>query len=178
MNTKSKLLATSAMSLAGVLLLSGFAVADPGSASTTPAGKIVIAHMAQGGHSGGGSGGMHSGGMMGKQMMHGRKMDKSMMGGHGMDRSMMQGHMMQGQKMHGGRGGHGMRVVPARHLTVDDTKHYFEHHLKNMGHKRLKVGEVKQLDEDSIVAEIVTLDGSLVQRFKVDRHTGAVSMTD
>jgi len=39
---------------------------------------------------------------------------------------------------------------------------------------RLKVGEVKEKDADTITADIVTLDNSLVQRFIVDRHTGAL----
>ena len=38
--------------------------------------------------------------------------------------------------------------------------------------KRLKVGEVKQAGDDKIVADITTVDGSLVQRLEVDRHTG------
>ena len=37
---------------------------------------------------------------------------------------------------------------------------------------RLKVGEVKEKDADTITADIVTKDNSLVERFIVDRHTG------
>ena len=44
--------------------------------------------------------------------------------------------------------------------------------------KRLKVGEVKEADDDTIVAEIVTQDGSLVQRLKVDRHTGQMQQVE
>jgi hypothetical protein len=45
-----------------------------------------------------------------------------------------------------------------------------ERYLKQQSNPRLKVGEVKE--KDTITAEIVTADGSLVQRFKIDRHTG------
>ena len=31
---------------------------------------------------------------------------------------------------------------------------------------------LEKKDEDTIIAEIVTNDGSLVDRFEVDRHTG------
>ncbi len=40
------------------------------------------------------------------------------------------------------------------------------------GNERLKVGEVKEKDADTITAEIVTKDNSLVERFIFDRHTG------
>jgi hypothetical protein len=36
------------------------------------------------------------------------------------------------------------------------------------------VGEVKEADDDRIIADITTVDGSLVQRFEVDRHTGTM----
>ncbi len=38
-----------------------------------------------------------------------------------------------------------------------------------------KVGEVKEKDADTITADVVTKDNSLVQRFIVDRHTGEFS---
>ena len=40
--------------------------------------------------------------------------------------------------------------------------------------KRLKVGEVEGLDDDAISSQIVTVDGSLVESYKVDRHWGAI----
>ena len=46
------------------------------------------------------------------------------------------------------------------------------------GNKRVKLGEVTEADDDTIVAEIVTQDGSLVQRFKVDRHTGFMQQAE
>ena len=40
------------------------------------------------------------------------------------------------------------------------------------GNSLLKVGDVKEQDADTIVADIDTQDNSLVQRFVVNRHTG------
>jgi hypothetical protein len=40
------------------------------------------------------------------------------------------------------------------------------------GNERLKVGDVTRTDDDTIVAEIVTVDDSLVQRLEIDRHSG------
>ena len=37
----------------------------------------------------------------------------------------------------------------------------------------LKVGDVRS-DDGTITADIVTVDNSLVQRLRVDRHTGAI----
>jgi hypothetical protein len=46
--------------------------------------------------------------------------------------------------------------------------------LTLVANPNLKVGEVTEKDDQSILAEIVTKDGSLVQRFQVDRRTGAM----
>ncbi len=58
-------------------------------------------------------------------------------------------------------------------LSTDDVKKRFEGWLTWQGNPRLKVGEVKEKDVETIEADIVTKDNSLVQRFAVDRHTGA-----
>jgi hypothetical protein len=57
-------------------------------------------------------------------------------------------------------------------LTVDDVKARVERWLAWRGNERLKVGDVKEKDADTITADVVTKDNSLVQRFIVDRHTG------
>jgi hypothetical protein len=57
-------------------------------------------------------------------------------------------------------------------LTTDDVKSRMERWLTWRGNPRLKVGEVKEKDADTITADIVTKDNSLVQRFIIDRHTG------
>ncbi len=57
-------------------------------------------------------------------------------------------------------------------LSTDDVKARVERWLAWRGNARLKVGEVKEKDADSITADIVTKDNSLVERFIFDRHTG------
>lgn len=58
-------------------------------------------------------------------------------------------------------------------LSVDDVKARVERWLAIRGNSRLKIGEVKEKDADTITADVVTKDNSLVQRFIVDRHSGA-----
>lgn len=57
-------------------------------------------------------------------------------------------------------------------LSTDDVKSYFERAIAWQGNPRLKVGEVKEKDADAIVADIVTKDNSLAERFIVNRHSG------
>ena len=57
-------------------------------------------------------------------------------------------------------------------LTTDDVKSRMERWLDARGNARLKLGEVKEKDADTITAVIVTKDNSVVERFIVDRHTG------
>ena len=55
-------------------------------------------------------------------------------------------------------------------LSVDDVKKYVEQMIDN---PRLKVGDIKEKDTDTITAEVVTKDkDALVQTFAFDRHTG------
>ncbi len=55
-------------------------------------------------------------------------------------------------------------------LSTDQVKSYFDRMIRN---PNLKVGDVKEKDADTIVAEVVTKEGnSLVQRIDVNRHTG------
>ena len=98
----------------------------------------------------------------------------------------MKGHGMGGQgKMAPGMGGQGKmapgmgpRVVPIKHLSIDDVRHFLEHRLDGQGYKRLIVGTVEENDNGAIVAEIVTAEGSLVQHLEVDRHTGLIKQID
>ena len=57
-------------------------------------------------------------------------------------------------------------------LSTDNVKTYMERWLAWQGNPRLKVGDVKEKDADTIVADIVTKDNSLVQRFVINRHRG------
>ena len=57
-------------------------------------------------------------------------------------------------------------------LTVDDVRANFEQHLQGRGNDRLKVGTVSELDDNTIIAEIVTVDDSLVRKIQIDKATG------
>jgi hypothetical protein len=57
-------------------------------------------------------------------------------------------------------------------LTIDDVKNYLGRWIAWQGNSRLKVGDVNEKDADTIVADIVTKDNSLVQRFVINRHNG------
>jgi hypothetical protein len=67
------------------------------------------------------------------------------------------------------------RVTPRMDLSTDDVRSYFEGQLAAEGNKRLKVGKVQALDDNTIEAQIVTVDGSLVEGYRFDRHTGAIA---
>jgi hypothetical protein len=129
-----------------------------------------------------GRGSMDSGvcmmhGRMGSDMM--RQMGQGMMGSgmmEGMGSSMMQGMgsgMMQGGASSGMGALFGSRVRPLMNLSVEDVRGYLSSRLERLNNKRLKIGELKS-DDGTITADIVTVDNSLVQRLKVDRHTGAI----
>jgi hypothetical protein len=95
-------------------------------------------------------------------------MGPGMMGpGYGMGPGMMYGPGYQGP----GYGGQGQQLD----LSTDDVRSYFERQLAAGGNKRLKVGKVEALDDNTIQAQIETVDGSLVATYKVDRHTGAIA---
>lgn len=132
----------------------------------------VLAH-GSGGNSGSMMGPGYGQGMMGQgsgghMMSPGTMMSPGMMMGHG---SGMMGRGMMGS-------GYGHRVVPRQDLSVDDVRHYFEDLLMRRGNKRLKLGEVTEKDKNTFVAEIVTKDGSLVDKFEVDRHSGRMNRVD
>ncbi len=118
--------------------------------------------------------GMMQGGM-GPGMMQGG-MGPGMMQG-GMGPGMMQGGMgsgmMQGGMGSGGGAIFGSRVTPMMNLSVDDVRGYLAVQLDLLNNKRLKVGDIKS-EDGTITADIVTIDNSLVQRLKVDRHTGII----
>jgi len=97
-----------------------------------------------------------------------------MMGqGHGM---MGQGHdMMSRGFRHGFKGDcdqEGKTAARNLDLSVADVKTLLEGRLIRRGNDRLKVGKVEQKDDNTIVAEIVTVDNSLVDRYEIDRKTG------
>ena len=84
---------------------------------------------------------------------------------------------MQGSAAHGMASVFGSRVTPMMNLSVEDVQAYLTAQLDRLKNKRLKVGDTK-IDAGTITADIVTVDNSLVQRLKVDRHTGAIEYQD
>jgi hypothetical protein len=126
---------------------------------------------------GGGRQGMGGSNMDHCMMMHGG-MGPSMMGGQ-MGRGMMMRPGMMGSGTMQGSGGPGMgalfgsRVRPIMNLSIDDVRGYLALRLDRLNNKRLKIGDIKS-DDATITADIVTVDSSLVQQLKVDRHTGMI----
>lgn len=168
------------------LLASGFVLAIAGSAQAQP----YFGPGMMGGYGGYGGPGMMGGGYGGPGMMGGGygpgwgMTGPGMMGGYGPCAGamapgmmgygggygpgwMMQGHgpaMMEYGGRYGNRGDLG--------LSVDQVKAYLTQMIRN---PNLKVGEVKEKDADTIVAEVVTKDkDALVQRLEFNRHNGFV----
>ncbi len=154
MKTFRKSLTATATGIALIVSLAAPSLADMGAARSGGAGNLQPAHMSQGQGAGPKQQQGHMG-MMGQGMMGSGMMGSGMMGS-----------------------GFGDRVVPNQDLTTDDVRHFFEHRLERHGNKRLKLGEVTEADDDTIVAEITTVDGSLVQRLEVDRHSGQMKQVD
>ena len=146
--------------------VAGTAIALIVGAALLGSGAAATAHPSGGwGMMGGnGPGGMH--GMMrgnGPGWMHGRGTDTNNDFGPQNCPGFQSGRMGMGPFSQQGN----------LNLSTDDVKKRFEGWLTWQGIPRLKVGEVKEKDADTIEADIVTKDNSLVQRFAVDRHTGA-----
>lgn len=66
-------------------------------------------------------------------------------------------------------GGPGAPPLP-RDLSAGDVEHMLAHQLGWSGNPNPKLGAVEERDADTIVADIVTKDGSLVQRLEIDRE--------
>jgi len=124
-------------------------------------------------------------GMMGGGYGPGYGMGPGMMGGYGPGYMPGPGMMGCGRGYGPGwmmRGGYGpgmMGYGPGYYgnqgnlnLTTDQVKSYLEQMIRN---PNLKVGDVKEKDADTIVADIVTKDkNDLVQRLDFNRHNGFV----
>jgi hypothetical protein len=108
-------------------------------------------------------------GMMGHGMMGPSMMGHGMMGQSQMP---MMGPGMMGEGQMGQGMGPGMMQSLAKDLSAADVQHMLEHQLAWQGNPNLKLGKVEETNADTIVAEVVTKDGSLVQKFEVNRHTG------
>ncbi len=122
---------------------------------------------------GGSQPGMMGGGMMGGGM--GSGMGPSMMGHGMMGQGMIGGGMMGGGMMGGGDGSIVMRPAPIQ-LTVADVTYNLERILTRRDNPHLKLGSVADKDADTIVGEIVTTEGSLVERYEVDKQSGVAKL--
>jgi hypothetical protein len=85
--------------------------------------------------------------------------------------------MMNGQSdMPGMMGGQGMLLGTPHgtpeEMTEDRVRALLEQQLTNLGNPRLKLGEIGTASDGSITAEIVTVDGSLVQKLAFNRYPG------
>jgi hypothetical protein len=139
--------------------------------------------------------GMMPRGMMSPEMMQG--MMESMMRGtaegvarglvgamaavHGMEPEIgpSEGMGPQGMRQHGMMHSRGVGPAllygpPAEGITVERARAMIEGALTWHGNPRLKLGTVEEQDEDTIIAEILTVDESLVQRLAMDRTTGEI----
>ena len=128
--------------------------------------------------------GMMGQGMMGSGLMTGpgqamtpcfvmmpMMMAPAMMGPGTMGPGMM-GPGMMGPGMMGLGTPQGGAAQLERDLSKDDVRTKLEKHLTALGNPRLQVGPVTETDDNTVAAEIVTKDGSLVEKLMIDRHTG------
>lgn len=89
----------------------------------------------------------------------------------GTDHGAMMGLVAGGCPM-GGPGMGQQTAGRATPLTVEDVKTLVTKRLTAHGNERLKVGKVTEKDANTIVAEVVTVDDSLVRTIEFDRNTG------
>ena len=161
------------MRIRALVLVSVIAAAGAATASGSAKAQGMQDHMRPGMMQRGAE--QQGGGGMMCPMMQSGMMQHEMTQGDMMHGGMMQGSMMRNGMMGGGMGAlFGSRVTPVMNLSVEDVRAYLASRLERFGSKRLKVGDVKS-DDATITADIVTVDNSLVQRLKVDRHTGAIT---
>ncbi|MBL4614913.1 MAG: hypothetical protein JKY27_08575 [Magnetovibrio sp.] len=100
---------------------------------------------------------------------HGYSMMQSQ--GHGMGHGMGHGNM-QGKGPGSQNCDYGQNQTLETPLTIDDVRANLEQKLQWRGNDRLKVGSVVEKDDKTIVAEIVTVDDSLVRKVEIDKATG------
>ena len=152
--------------------------------------QMMMRMMREGGMQGEGNMAGQMGGMQGEGPMPGRMggmADAPM--GHGMMSRKGQGEMPMGQMMrgqHGAMGGHGlgpdalygMPQGSVTEMTPARVEAFLSHLLERHANPRLELGEVAEAEDGSITAEIVTTDGSLVQRLSFNRYPGLFRQID
>lgn len=95
------------------------------------------------------------------------------------------------QMMRGGQAGTGMTGMMGaqgiflgtplgtpEEMTEDRARALLEQQLTSLGNPRLRLGEIGTAADGSITAEIVTVDGSLVQKLAFNRFPGLVRQID
>ena len=103
--------------------------------------------------------------------------------GEGMGAGMMEDCPMMGMqrggmgpRMGGMKGGAGGILGGPRHapeeMTPERVRAWVEDRLEWIGNPRLALGDVETAADGSIIAEIVTADGSLVQKLAFNRYPG------
>jgi hypothetical protein len=99
----------------------------------------------------------------------------------GMPMGPMTMHGPQGQ-MGGAALGHGALYGMPHGATTEMTPARVEafllHILERHNNPRLRIGEITESEDGSIIAEIVTVDGSLVQRLSFNRYPGLFRQID
>tara|TARA_R110002095_G_scaffold66093_3_gene55799 strand:- start:5936 stop:6346 length:411 start_codon:yes stop_codon:yes gene_type:complete len=66
----------------------------------------------------------------------------------------------------------GMMQQLRQDLTAADVRHMLGHRLEWSGNPNVKLGAVEEKDDDTIIAEVIGEDGTVFQRFEINRHTG------
>lgn len=107
-------------------------------------------------------------GTMGQGMMEGMPMVPMMRGGHGQ----MGGHALGPGALYGMPDGAPTEMTPTR------VEAFLSHLLERHGNPRLAIGEITEAEDGSIIAEILTVDGSLVQRLAFNRYPGLFRQID
>jgi hypothetical protein len=134
-----------------------------------------------------GQGGMSDmmGGQAGQGMPEGRADMASGMPMAGMTMCPMIQMMSKGQGQTGSAdvtGGQGMRLgLPPgapEEMTGDRVRALVERELTKLGNSRLKLGQIGKADDGSITVEILTVDGSLVQKLAFNRYPGLMRQVD
>ncbi len=143
--------------------------------------KAMHQMMSQGGMKGmrTASQGMMGQGMMGQGMMGQGAMGQGM-AGHGMMPISGAGAMMPGiqsgvPNMMGALGAiYGMAGENQKEMTPERVRTWLETRLEWHGNPRLQIGEIGKAADGSITAEIITIDGSVVQKLAFNRYPGLV----
>jgi hypothetical protein len=128
----------------------------------------------------GGMSGMMGQGAMGQGMTGQGRMPMD----GGMMMRPMEGNMMgtmsgpQGMMMGGSRMGpaalYGIPPAAQEEMTPERVRAWLDRQLAWHGNARLKIGQIVSAGEDTITAEIVTVDGALVQKLAFNRYPGLV----